>query len=173
MQSRVVEVRKIAGPAAVLAAILATQGVVLAETREVRRITQTEATSDCIGEPKTPLCAAETFLACTTRRKLELCHAVGVSLLSFDEDTDGIEYAEYVVLSQKVLRPENIAEDLKDSDWYRPGHVDIDLDKREYQADGTVWPRTGWGLYGIVVKPVGDKWHVASWALAGEEDFPE
>ena len=48
--------------------ILATAlGVASAQQNEVRRITQTEATSKCIGDPKTPLCAVETLLTCMTR----------------------------------------------------------------------------------------------------------
>lgn len=40
---------------------------------EIREITATAATSDCIGDPKTPACAAETWLACEVRLDSELC----------------------------------------------------------------------------------------------------
>lgn len=43
---------------------------------EVRVITSTTATSDCIGDPKTPVCAVETFLACIARLDHGLCAKV-------------------------------------------------------------------------------------------------
>lgn len=36
------------------------------------------STSQCIGDPKTPLCAAETYSACKFSGREELCSAVGV-----------------------------------------------------------------------------------------------
>ena len=41
-------------------------------------ISKSEATSDCIGNPRTPACAVETFKACGIRAKPELCRTVGV-----------------------------------------------------------------------------------------------
>src|SRR5688572_7375110 len=40
---------------------------------EIREITTTTSTSDCISDPKTPACAVETLLACTTRLDGALC----------------------------------------------------------------------------------------------------
>lgn len=40
---------------------------------EVRTITRTEATSTCIGNTSTPVCAVETLLACMTRGDPALC----------------------------------------------------------------------------------------------------
>jgi hypothetical protein len=36
------------------------------------------STSKCIGDPKTPLCAAETYAACFLAGRKELCRSVGV-----------------------------------------------------------------------------------------------
>ena len=41
-----------------------------ASAQEIRSITRTEATSQCIGDPRTPLCAVETLLACFTRHDM-------------------------------------------------------------------------------------------------------
>jgi hypothetical protein len=45
-----------------------------------RYITQDaeRTTSQCIGDPKTPLCAMETVWACYVRNKAEFCAIVGV-----------------------------------------------------------------------------------------------
>jgi hypothetical protein len=43
---------------------------------EVRTITATSATSDCIGDPRTPVCAVETLLACFARQDMALCKRV-------------------------------------------------------------------------------------------------
>lgn len=52
-------------PAGVLGLLLAIAALSAhAQELEVRRITQTYATSDCIGDPWTPLCALDTYLAC-------------------------------------------------------------------------------------------------------------
>ena len=40
---------------------------------EIRTITATTATSDCIGDPKTPACALDTYIACGTRDDPSLC----------------------------------------------------------------------------------------------------
>lgn len=40
---------------------------------EIRTITAIASTSDCIGNPKTPLCALDTYIACGTRSDPSLC----------------------------------------------------------------------------------------------------
>ncbi len=155
-----------------LAACLAAAAVapLSAQQPEIRVITQTEATSECIGDPKPPLCAVETFNACGTRRQVELCRLIG---------RDGFynagppSWPEYFQISQHLIREEEIPEHLKDTDWYRPGYVFLDLKKRSRYADGKVWPADGWATYSYTLKPVGDKWHVVSSVLAGHEDFIE
>jgi hypothetical protein len=47
-----------------------------------RKLTRDDATttSRCIGNPVTPLCAVETYLACFVRRQPELCDMVGAGI---------------------------------------------------------------------------------------------
>lgn len=45
----------------------------------IRTITATDATSTCIGVPKTPVCATETALACYIRGNPDLCKTIGVT----------------------------------------------------------------------------------------------
>ncbi len=62
------------------------------DPNQVRIITPTEATSTCIGDPRTPICAIETLLACVARRNVDLCRRVGVSTPCFDSKIVGVRY---------------------------------------------------------------------------------
>jgi hypothetical protein len=137
------------------------------EQPEIRRITQTEATSDCIGDPKTPLCAVETFIACGVCQRLDLCHIAGVRIrLGFD---DRISAVEYRFVSAKTIRPEDVPQKLKDSTWYRPGFVRIAMFERACIHSMTACPSEQWDDFGYSVKPVGKVWAVVSWS--GDHGF--
>ncbi|MEG3620301.1 hypothetical protein V5T82_17690, partial [Magnetovibrio sp. PR-2] len=45
---------------------------------ELRFISSDSSSSTCIGDPKTPLCAVETIMACFARMDKALCGKVGV-----------------------------------------------------------------------------------------------
>ena len=74
---------------AIMAALAASAGEAPAPSRQLsgvfapdpegvwRTITQTEATSDCIGEPVTPMCAIDSWIACGTRLEVKLCDIAG------------------------------------------------------------------------------------------------
>lgn len=47
---------------------------------EIRFIDVDEATSDCIGDPKTPLCAVETWIACDVQTDPNICFRAGLPL---------------------------------------------------------------------------------------------
>jgi hypothetical protein len=47
---------------------------------EIRYIEKDEATSDCIGDPKTPLCAVETWTACDVQTDPDICFRAGLPL---------------------------------------------------------------------------------------------
>ena len=57
-----------------------------ADLGQVRRVTLTAADSDCIGDPKTPLCALDTFQACLVRYDNELCFKIGLHPDTVDDD---------------------------------------------------------------------------------------
>ena len=129
-----------------------------ASAQEIRSITRTEATSQCIGDPRTPLCAVETLLACFTRHDMSLCRRVGVDGVSFDDRLIG---RDYFVISMKLLRGGEIPEDLKDTDWYRPGYLEITLAGRYHLSSVEMSPAKGWQYYDYTVKPEGNLWHIA------------
>ena len=132
-----------------------------ASAQEFRSITRTEATSQCIGDPKTPLCAVETFMACSLRRDIRLCRLVGRPKMSFTKRTVA---QDYVVVSEEVIKKDEIPDHLKDTYWYLPGYVYIELDRRFHFADGTLYPSKGWRNYNYYLKPIGGQWHVVSWS---------
>ena len=79
---------------AVTAVLAAIAGNASAQLPEIRSIFQTSATSRCIGNPKTPLCAVETFIACWVRRNRPLCEIVGKPDLSFGDAANAVSGAE-------------------------------------------------------------------------------
>lgn len=89
----------------------------------VRTITQTTASSSCIGQPRTPLCAVETFLACGARLDWELCEKVGIDGLSNDTKDDHAKYkfetASYFTQAQY--------DKLGREPWAAPGNVEVRL----------------------------------------------
>jgi len=63
-------------------ALLVMGGVAAAEEAEIgapdaaghwRKLTRTGGSSDCIGDPRSPICAVETFIACNARHDAKLC----------------------------------------------------------------------------------------------------
>lgn len=138
---------------------------------EIRRITQTEATSGCIGDPRTPLCAVETFLACFERKDRSLCRAVSVEISSFVNSA--FRATEYHLLKEYVIRAEDVPQRLKNAPWYQPGIVDMELNQRYCRREVPPCDGTEWNRYSFSVKQSGDTWVVVDWAAEGEEDFDD
>jgi hypothetical protein len=69
---------------------------------------QTATSSRCIGQPHTPLCAAETLLACFQRGKLDLCRLVddGTNVYAsvFATPADPRPVLTYRVAATRVVR---------------------------------------------------------------------
>ena len=129
---------------------------------EIRVITPATATSDCIGDLKTPVCAVETFMACTSRREMSLCHRVGVTDISLPKESESTRYR---ILSVKILEEKDIPPDLRDSYWYRPSYADITV--LEYIASR---PRCqDECTYSYSAKPTSDGWKIVAWALWGHD----
>jgi hypothetical protein len=59
-----------------------------------RVVTKATKTTDskCVGDPKTPVCAMETVVACLVRQSYWLCHLVGIKKDRFQFNTDKSEY---------------------------------------------------------------------------------
>src|SRR5512135_2539236 len=72
------------------------------------RVTPTDATSKCIGGAATPVCAAETLMACLARGDESLCRKVGAAPPARAVENAGHIQIEYVVVRVSVIRPEDV-----------------------------------------------------------------
>lgn len=91
--------------------------------------------SDCIGEPETPLCAAETAMACWLRMNETLCRAIGWDT-EYNLDTDPRKFRQgtaitYHVRGQQRLTKGDIPEKYKQAphNWR---HGDVAIRMRVY-----------------------------------------
>ncbi len=149
---------------------------------ELRFISMEDATSQCIGNPKTPLCAVETLLACFTRVDPSLCQMVGVTnkyLKRFKKIT------KYKVLTARELTAEEIEREnatikYEDSpEFWSLGFVEIVITQPDGE-DGTCSlrdckfvdspPPVGDECckYTYIIKPIGNEWRPISWWWWGE-----
>lgn len=148
---------------AVLAAVARADEAI--DPQEIRVITATSATSNCIGDPKTPVCAAETMMACFARLDLRLCEHVGVdaSLLQLPKIQENVRYQ---VLTSHVIRSEDIPPELQDVYWMKPGYVEITILEMDFIPSGgsSNEPPMGWKI-SYVTKSTASGWQIVSWAL--------
>jgi hypothetical protein len=151
-----------------LAVLLVAPHVALAEEvfdpKQVRVITPTFATSNCIGDPKTPICAVETFLACMARAKKSLCETIGVYKLSVPKKP--MKHLRYQILSSRIIQKEDVTPALEDADWFKPGFAEIYILEPEHN------PPTGYKFI-YHIKPVEAGWKVISWYLLGSDEPPD
>ena len=149
-------------------ALLATQPAAAGETRTI--VSTGDASSECIGDPRTPLCALDTWEACFEWRERSLCELVGLEEIAFSA-SDGEKprrvylYQPYDVLEIEARHLADIENRLvrlsPDKTWFRPGYIDIryrfcdyeDRDRCEVLGEGVA----------IILKPVGEAWHVSGW----------
>jgi len=127
---------------------------------ELRFVSPTGATSDCIGDPRTPLCALETFLACTARLEPALCLRVGVDDYTFRKKLTTLNY--YIV-STHTIREEDITEELKDAKWRKVGYVDITVLEPEFRMP---WCPGGCKT-SYTLGPTDDGWRLITYAVWG------
>jgi hypothetical protein len=123
---------------------------------EIRTITATTATSDCIGTPRTPVCAVETFLACLARRDRRLCDKAA----PLGSELPGKPFStQYRVLSVAVMREGDIPpEDEFDDEWLKPGYAAVEL----RHLGPSHYPCGGPCRAIYSVKPTGKAWRVTA-----------
>ena len=149
-----------------LGALFAVAAVPLgAAEREVPyRIGPETATSDCIGKPSTPVCAYETWLACSIRREPTLCARVGISGVRFNR-YDGPPHELYYDILSVTAIPARVAARLPvDETRFKAGYVDIRGAVRGCQTtDDCTDTDPAWDM--AVLRPVGSAWHIGGWAF--------
>ncbi len=95
------------------------------------RIGPEAATSTCLGAPATPACATETLLACLARGDAALCRAVGAATPPRSGEP---QQTEYVMERVSLIRPEDVTDDLRDLDWFKPGYALVEAQRRACPA---------------------------------------
>lgn len=131
-----------------------------------RKLTRTAGTSDCIGDPRSPICAVETFIACSARNEPRLCRIASGPKRRPPPGGSFIPNATlYRFLEVKRLeRPDFPAEWSDDGKGARPGDVKIAAWLRECwgECDRTGIRENYW------VRQDGERWWLA-WC--GEPDW--
>lgn len=138
--------------------IAASLGTAMAEEPSVRRFTWTAATSECLGDAKSPLCALETFLGCSFGWG---CPGLspGIPNLGIGRTTEAMEYR---VISETPFGPEQFSAGPPESYWFRPGQVEIALQLRACPDPRATCPEVPWSTQFFVLKPLPGGWKVAS-----------
>ena len=139
----------------------------LAGFKGTRTISMGGASSRCIGRSHSPLCAAETFLACLLRSDEGLCRTVGVAPFGVKK----VVKERYRFGSMRLLTRAD-ADASGGADWARPGNVDVVLQTSSCFADGRCAP---YRRYALVLAPAaGGGWVAVSWSSEDDsEDFAE
>jgi len=131
---------------------------------EWRFIGLEDATSKCIGDPKTPLCAVETVIACFARMDISLCRRVGMTgEIYLGEKARDVNYK---VVAAKILTEKDITRELEFVDWWKPGFVDFTILEPDYGKNICHAESCN---YGYTVNLVDDEWHFKSGAQWGAD----
>jgi hypothetical protein len=131
---------------------------------KIGRITPTQATSACVGSAGSPTCATETLLACFARADRSLCERVGA------DPRNGVREpgpTEYVIDRISVIRAEDITEDLREVEWFKPGYTLVELRRRRCAAECGDEP---WEDMQVYLRPRGAAWEIVNWRGEVEED---
>jgi hypothetical protein len=141
--------------AAILATGLASQAIAdeKFDPKQVRVITPTSATSKCIGDPKTPICAVETLLACRARKKQELCDLVNIHNESLDGEPTSISYR---IMKSHILTKRDIPKNMANFPTWKIGYADVAIKDYSLKLD---WCPKGCTV-GFSLRPSASGWEV-------------
>lgn len=131
---------------------------------QVRIITPTESTSTCIGDPRTPVCAVETVMACALRLDMRLCGKVGITDYALPDKL--ADLYRYRVLSVRIIRPGDITLELQDVDWWKPGFARITIHEPDFRPS---WCPNGCKMW-YMAKPTETGWHILDWSVEGVDN---
>jgi hypothetical protein len=156
------------------------------------------ATSPCIGNPVTPLCAVETFVACYFWDDMRLCRAIGFTptLRTGASGYISLQTFRYRAIGEATLKEENIPDwarksDLKPSPW-RSGDLALDVyweacepedqcvkgtrDAGRKFGEGCPMTRCKSSVETYILRPIRGRWQFVSfWSpdtVQGKESWP-
>jgi hypothetical protein len=133
------------------------------------RILPDRATSTCIGQTTTPVCATETLLACLARGNDALCRRVGTPSVKPPEDAVRTQ-TEYAIERVSVIRAEDITDDLRDLDWFKPGYTLVELGRRSCPIDRPDCTDETWEEMQVYLRPGGGGFELVTWRGESEPD---
>lgn len=136
-----------------------------AQGTEIRRITQTTATSECIGDGFDPLCTLETMLACRARQIKAFCDIAGWHM-----GPDRAHNLEYRIVSRErfLNRGYPLMPDGQMATY--PESVEFGVDERQCTPGLPKCPNTEWErAYYLVGRGAGE-WSIFA---AGYKPFDE
>ena len=132
------------------------------------------STSRCIGDPRTPLCAVETLMACFIRRQVRLC-TISEGLPEseagqFHLSPLGPSYrTEYRVLRFRIIGNNDQLLNLN-VEWLKPGDVDMFIFVRSCLMPRSSCIGEPVQRYNYVVRRDGNGWHITGYAA---QDAPD
>ena len=132
------------------------------------------ATSTCIGASTTPVCAAETLLACFARADDALCRRVGAVPPARRIENAGSIQIDYVIVRISVIRAADITDDTRDLDWYKPGYTLIEMDRRTCPATQPSCDSDSWDDLQVYLRrePGAERgWQIVAWRSESEPDL--
>ena len=132
------------------------------------------STSRCIGDPRTPLCAVETLMACFIRRQGQLCaisHGYPPSEAGrFRLSKPGPSYrTEYRVVRFHLIRNNDPLLNL-DVEWLKPGDVDITVYRRFCLPPRQSCLGEPVTRFVYAVRRDGDRWRITGYAAHNAPD---
>jgi hypothetical protein len=143
-----------------------------------RELTQTTGTSPCLGDPRTPICAVETEIACTIRATVELCDSVtnpkAPSLYEAKErPNDWIWYR--IVLVKRVASQTDHPPWLHYLEGYHfeTGDVQVDVDQWRCNVPVNFCPRVYLPPETYITRRFGDHWTVITWSAPNSDEWED
>jgi len=132
------------------------------------------STSRCIGDPKTPLCAAETLMACFIRRQVQLCtisHGYPPSEAGqFHISKPGPSYrTEYRVVRLHVVSDKD-PKLILDVEWLKPRDIEITVYRRYCLMPRSSCIGEPVDGYSYVARRDGDRWRITAYAAHDAPD---
>lgn len=110
-----------------------------AQDAEIRFIDRTGASSECVGDPKTAVCAVETALACRIRGDGALCRRVHLDGAATPGRPGGGPNPDPI----SVLESRAIEYIVKYASAAEDGTARVEISVRLHGNDGLVWPERG------------------------------
>lgn len=129
---------------AVALAALALAGAAYADTApEFSFVDRADASSRCIGDPATPVCAVETLLACRVRGEARLCATVGLDLALLEAAAEGLRDGGAGPDPMTVMAARAVEYHFEPALEVGPGRARISVAVRFHGEDGLAWPEGG------------------------------